>query len=55
MGIHSVLMSGAGGGKGREIAGHSVLVPSPNNARVQEMHTFVMHLWMEQIEAAFPA
>jgi D-sedoheptulose 7-phosphate isomerase len=52
-GITSFLLTGKSGGKAVEFAGEVLQIPSTNGARVQEMHTFVMHMWMDQIEAEF--
>jgi D-sedoheptulose 7-phosphate isomerase len=51
--ITTIALTGATGGMACSLATESICVPSINTARIQEMHTFVMHLWMDQIEDAF--
>jgi len=51
--ITTIALTGATGGKACSLSTESICVPSINTARIQEMHTFVMHLWMDQIEDAF--
>jgi D-sedoheptulose 7-phosphate isomerase len=30
---------------------HEIIVPSGNTARIQEVHTLVLHQWLEAIDA----
>ncbi|MGJ8653007.1 MAG: D-sedoheptulose 7-phosphate isomerase [Opitutaceae bacterium] len=50
LGVTTILLTGAEGGKIKEIADHSILVPSTDTARIQEVHTFILHAWLELIE-----
>ncbi len=50
LGMHSVLLGGKGGGLALERADDSLVVPSDSTARIQEVHTFVLHQWLEIIE-----
>ena len=50
-GIITVLMSGRDGGKARGLCDHEIIVPSTTTARIQEVHTFVLHHWLEAIDA----
>jgi D-sedoheptulose 7-phosphate isomerase len=50
-GLSTVLLGGGDGGASAKLAETSILVPSENTARIQEVHTFVIHAWLEQIEA----
>lgn len=52
VGVTCVLVSGRGGGKALALADHAVVVPSETTARIQEVHTFILHLWLDLIEAA---
>jgi len=52
-GAQTVLVGGADGGRARGHCDFEVIVPSPHTARVQEVHTLILHCWLEQIEAAF--
>lgn len=49
-GIVTILLTGKDGGKIKEVADHSIVVPSDNTARIQELHTFILHAWLELVE-----
>ena len=51
-GITTVLLSGKDGGKARTQCDYPIIVPSPTTARIQEVHTLVLHQWLEAIDAA---
>lgn len=51
LGITTVLLTGKDGGKARGTCDHEIIVPSRNTARIQEIHTFVLHQWLEAIDA----
>jgi D-sedoheptulose 7-phosphate isomerase len=53
-GITTVLLTGKDGGKGKNLADHTLIIPSPNTARIQEIHTWILHVIMEEIEEQFP-
>ena len=48
----TVALTGAGGGRAREIAEHWVGVPSDDVPRIQEAHIMLGHIWSELVEAA---
>jgi len=50
-GVVSILLSGKHGGQARALADHALIVPSANTARIQEVHTLVLHQWLEAIDA----
>ena len=50
-GVCTVLLAGKSGGRARGICDHEVIVPSDNTARIQEVHTLVLHQWLEAIDA----
>lgn len=50
-GVTGILVSGGSGGKARSLVDHAVLVPSRVTARIQEVHTFILHQWLEMVEA----
>ncbi|HWA85172.1 MAG TPA: SIS domain-containing protein [Opitutus sp.] len=54
-GVKTILVSARDGGRCRGACDHELLVPTASPARAQELHTFILHCWLEQIEAAFPA
>jgi len=49
-GATTILLTGKDGGKVKAIADHSIIVPSDNTARIQELHTFILHAWLELVE-----
>ena len=46
----SVGMSGATGGKIKELCQHNIIIPSKNTARIQEAHIIVGHIFCQIIE-----
>ncbi len=50
-GVVTVLVAGKDGGKARGLCDHEIIVPSLNTARIQEVHTLVLHQWLEAIDA----
>ena len=46
----SVGMSGATGGKIRDLCQHNIIIPSSNTARIQEAHIIVGHIFCQIIE-----
>jgi len=48
--ITTILLAGETGGRCRALADHAVLVPCKNSARVQEIHTLILHHWLELVE-----
>ena len=49
-GVTTILLAGKSGGKIKAIADHSIVVESDNTARIQEIHTFILHAWLELVE-----
>ncbi len=50
-GAVTVLLAGRDGGRARAVCDHAIVVPSTNTARIQEIHTLVLHQWLERIDA----
>ena len=50
LGMLSVGMSGAMGGKIKDLCKHNIIIPSSNTARVQEAHILVGHIFCQIIE-----
>ncbi len=50
LGMLSVGMSGAMGGKIKDLCHHNIIIPSSNTARVQEAHILVGHTFCQIIE-----
>lgn len=53
VGATSVAVLGKRGGLMAGKADHEVIVPSNTTARIQEVHTLILHSWLELIEAEF--
>ncbi len=49
-GLATVSLLGKDGGKCRGLADHEIIVPSFTTARIQEVHTFILHAWLGLIE-----
>jgi D-sedoheptulose 7-phosphate isomerase len=52
-GCVSVALRGTGGGRLGGLADYEVVVGSESTARIQEVHTLILHCWLERIEGAF--
>lgn len=48
--IHTISLLGRDGGKARSLSDIAIIVPSDNTARIQEVHTLILHSWLEFIE-----
>jgi D-sedoheptulose 7-phosphate isomerase len=46
----TILLAGKDGGRIKDVADYAVIVPDDNTARIQEIHTFVLHTWLEKVE-----
>ncbi len=51
-GVITILLSGKDGGQARTQCDHALVVPSATTARIQEVHTLVLHQWLEAIDSA---
>ena len=52
-GAISIAVLGKQGGLMAGKADHEIIVPSNTTARIQEVHTLILHSWLELIEAEF--
>lgn len=50
-GATTVLFGGGNGGPALEFADHPLIVPSNSTPRIQEMHTFMLHIISELVDA----
>lgn len=50
-GLKTVALLGKNGGACKGIADHEIVVPSNSTARIQEVHAFILHLWLSQFES----
>jgi len=51
LGVYTVAMTGAGGGRAAELADCCLCIPSTDTARIQEAHILVGHIFCDWIEA----
>ena len=49
-GLTTVALLGQSGGTARSLAEHSLIVPSANSARIQEVHGLILHAICEELE-----
>jgi D-sedoheptulose 7-phosphate isomerase len=49
--LSTIALLGRGGGKSAGRADVEILVPSDSTARVQEVHTLTLHLWLSMVES----
>ena len=49
-GLHTLALLGRGGGRLKAAAEHELIIPSDNTARIQEMHTWLLHELLEAVE-----
>jgi D-inositol-3-phosphate glycosyltransferase len=50
-GLRTLAMLGGSGGDARSLADYALIVPSPDTAQIQELHTFALHTICELVEA----
>ena len=50
LGLATISLLGKNGGKCLGLADYEIIVPSHTTARVQEVHTFILHAWLGLIE-----
>jgi D-sedoheptulose 7-phosphate isomerase len=50
-GATTVLFGGGDGGAARQHADHCLLSPSTSTPRIQEFHTFMLHVLSEMVDA----
>jgi D-sedoheptulose 7-phosphate isomerase len=51
LGATTIALLGKDGGRTRGVANHEVIVPSTTTARIQEIHTWILHQILEAVEA----
>lgn len=51
--VRTILLGGKDGGRARGQCEFELIVPSTNTARVQEVHTLILHSWLDQVDAEF--
>ena len=48
--ITTILLGGRDGGLAQSFADHCIIVPSYSTARIQEIHTLILHQWLELLD-----
>ena len=48
-----ILLGGKDGGRARGQCDFELIVPSVNTARIQEVHTLILHSWLDQVDREF--
>lgn len=51
--MKSIVVTGKDGGKIRGLAACEIIVKSNSTARIQEVHTLILHMWLEAIDEQF--
>jgi D-sedoheptulose 7-phosphate isomerase len=51
-GLHTLALIGKDGGRLKGMAEHEIIIPGQNTARIQEMHTWILHELLETLEEA---
>jgi D-sedoheptulose 7-phosphate isomerase len=51
--MKTIAVLGKEGGGAKGMADHELIVPSAVTARIQEVHTFILHSWLAQLEANY--
>ena len=49
----SIFIGGSDGGRAHGLCDYELLVPSISAARIQEVHTLILHSWLEEVEREF--
>ena len=50
-GLTTIAVLGKGGGRTAGLADHEIIVPTDTTARAQEVHTLVLHAWLNRVES----
>ena len=53
MGLITILVTGKDGGRAKGLCELEVIVPSNVTARIQEIHTLLLHQWLEFVDAQY--
>jgi D-sedoheptulose 7-phosphate isomerase len=51
--VRTIAVLGKDGGAAKGLADHELIVPSNVTARIQEVHTFILHSWLTLLEMDF--
>lgn len=53
VGVITILLTGKDGGKAKGSCDHELIIPSHSTARIQEVHTLILHQWLESVDWEF--
>jgi D-sedoheptulose 7-phosphate isomerase len=48
--LTTIFLGGKDGGLAKGLCDYEIIVPSSTTARIQEIHTFILHQWLEAID-----
>jgi D-sedoheptulose 7-phosphate isomerase len=51
MGMRTVFLGGKDGGAAKGLCSLEIIVPSNDTARIQEVHTLILHTWLSAVDA----
>ncbi len=51
--VTTILLGGRDGGQARGRCDYELIIPSQNTARIQEVHTLVLHSWLDYVDKEF--
>src|SRR5262249_8518219 len=51
IGLTTIFLGGKDGGLAKGLCDHEIVIPSKTTARIQEVHTLILHQWLEAIDA----
>lgn len=49
-GLYTILLAGKDGGRAKGLSDVDIIIPATDSARIQEVHTFILHSWLEMVE-----
>ncbi|WP_295719195.1 SIS domain-containing protein [Mucilaginibacter sp.] len=49
-GITTIYLGGKNGGAIKGTCNHEIIIPSNTTARIQELHTVILHQWLEELD-----
>ena len=47
----TIFLGGKDGGRTKGVCDYELIIPSNTTARIQEVHTLILHQWLEAIDA----
>ena len=53
--VTTILLGGRDGGRARGTCDFELIIPTQNTARIQEVHTLILHAWLDCVDGEFGA